>query len=754
MNHASALLVLVLIGLFPEPVSAANPMEREDLAALGCAACHDDLRSAGVRKAPDLRLSVRNMRPDFLSSYLASPHAVQPDTRMPDLLQALAPEERAVAAQELGAFLLSMAAEREPSADSDLEDRGKSSERGARLYHELGCVMCHGARRPGPNSSRIPSPPEGARSLDHVAAKYDAAGLSAFLADPIAHRPAGLMPNMHLNRGEARDLAIYLTADSGTGPEPPAAPGAAQRGRERFRALGCANCHSGVDDAPPVGAGPALANPTGGCLSEAPSPGVPHYGFDAEQRAALRVNLAELDAPRTTAQRVADTLSAFRCTACHQRGGAGGVPVDLSDYLATDEPDLGEYGRRPPHLDGVGGKLRLSWLERVLYDGASVRPYIHTRMPVFGAANLAHLPALLEELDAQPPIELVKPVGDAERPAREAAQKLLGVTGLGCVSCHAFNAKPGPNFQGLDLITTPDRLRERWFRDFLIDPQGLLPDVVMPQSWPGGVAAYDSLLDGDTDQQIAAIWHYLTLGRSARDPVGIAQPRWDVNVEDRPLVYRGRSRVAGFRGIAVGFPEGIHFAFDANNGAMAALWKGDFVSVNWNGQGAGDFNPRAKAIELARDVAQLRDVREDTVWPLRPITTEEEPINADPTYPRQHGYRFRGYHQDSAGRPTLRYALHDIGIEDRVMPAEIEGRMTLQRQLTFDSKSPAQVTFRALTGDIEMTAPGEYRAGRLLLTVPTGAARLHPMGEGQELLIDLELSIGRTLLELSYDLVD
>ena len=731
-------------------------MEREDIAALGCAACHDDLQAAGVRAAPDLRLSVGNMKAEFLSSYLASPHSAQPDSRMPDLLAGLAPEERALAATELAAFLRSTATTGQSAVEPARGSGDESAKRGDQLYHELGCVMCHGARRAGPNSSSLPSAPDGARSLDHVEAKYTPQGLASFLGDPLAHRPAGLMPNMHLNRGEARDLATYLSPGSAASVAGPAAPDAEliRGGRERFRALNCASCHSGVDDAAPTGAGPALANPSGGCLADAPKAGVPHYHLSEERRAALRSSITTLGATRSLAEQVDDTFTAFRCTACHERAGVGGVPADLDGFLATDEPDLGEYARRPPRLDGVGGKLRLSWLERVLYDGASVRPYMHTRMPVFGAENLAHLPALLEEVDAQAPLEFVKATGEHARPARDGAQKLLGVTGLGCVSCHVFNTKAAPSFQGLDLITTPERLRERWLKEFLIAPQSKLPGIVMPESWSGGVAAYDSILDGDTDKQISAIWHYLTLGRSARDPVGIAQPRWDVNVEDKPLVYRGRSRVAGFRGVAVGFPEGIHFAFDANNGALAAIWKGDFVSVNWNGQGAGDFNPRARAIELARDTAQLKDVDEETTWPLRPITTKEEPINADPTYPRQHGYRFRGYHQDPQGIPTLRYLLHDVLIEDRALPVNAGERLTLKRQLTFNAESPTRVTFRALTGDIEMTAPGEYRIDGLALTVLSDKARLHPLGEAQELLIDLELPAGRTLLEMTYDLVD
>ena len=95
--------------------------------------------------------------------------------------------------------------------------------------------------------------------------------------------------------------------------------------------------------------------------------------------------------------------------------------MELDGYLVSDEPELGDNARRPPHLDGVGGKLRRTWLENVLHDGASVRPYMRTRMPVFGAENVAHLAALFEEVDAtEEPLVFPKPSRETERESRDA----------------------------------------------------------------------------------------------------------------------------------------------------------------------------------------------------------------------------------------------------------------------------------------------------------------------------------------------
>ncbi|MEM9381301.1 MAG: cytochrome c [Planctomycetota bacterium] len=765
VHLAACALALVLPASVPSSEPAGAELDgRELIARYGCASCHAELEAVGVRVAPDLTLSAARLDPEWMAAYIADPRGMHPDTRMPDAIADRDDEdERRKIVRLVTEFLRFVAAEGD---DACIQDQG-DARRGERLYHEVGCIQCHGPRVPDPTTGEEREPPDGARSLDHVADKWTAPGLAGFLHDPLAHRPGGLMPEMHLSRMEAADIAAYLT------PRPAVAEKPEQRhhtfrvgnGGDFYQSEGCASCHGSLwpsNVAPPTARPGRLVEAIDagreGCMSDRPFDGMrvhsPLYALREGERTAIRSAIEKLDAPRADEAELHATLDAFRCTACHERDGVGGVPATLDGYLATDEPDLGDYARRPPRLDGVGGKLRRTWLERVLYDGASVRPYMKTRMPVFGAENLAHLPELLETVDAEEPLTFPRPEGEKDREARDAARFLLGTTRLGCVTCHRFNAKDGPSFQGIDLVTSPERLRERWFRDALVSPQSRMPGVVMPESWPGGVAVDTETLGGDADAQIGAIWHYLTLGRSAANPRGIDQPRWDVDVEDAPRLYRGRSRVAGFRGIAVGFPEGLHYAFDANNGALAALWRGDFLSVNWNGQGAGNFFPRTKAAELARDVALLPRAESEGRWPQRPVKTEEEPVNPDPEYPRQYGYRFRGYRLDESGVPTLRYALGGVSVEDRTVPAPTGAGVGLDRKLTLTTEAPVALTFRALAGEIQDLGGGAYRSGRVTLRVGEVSRRLRSTGGPLELLLDLDLAAGETVLELSYVLGD
>lgn len=208
---------------------------------------------------------------------------------------------------------------------------------------------------------------------------------------------------------------------------------------------------------------------------------------------------------------------------------------------------------------------------------------------------------------------------------------------------------------------------------------------------------------------------------------------------------------------------GLHYAFDAHNGALAALWRGDFVSVNWNGQGAGDFNPRGRTVDLARDTAFVRLGEPNEPWPLMPLRTKEVRVNPDPTYPWQHGYRFLGYRFDEGRVPTLRYEVDGATVEDRSIVRVLEERPALERTLTLTVAEPVRLHFRLLTGSFQREPSGRLRRGRLALTPPPGfdvfGRRFsRPTEEGdvpdQEMLLILDLPVGRTSFTLLYELLD
>ncbi|MEI7927636.1 MAG: hypothetical protein WCH40_03730, partial [Verrucomicrobiales bacterium] len=446
---------------------------------------------------------------------------------------------------------------------------------------------------------------------------------------------------------------------------------------------------------------------------------------------------------------------------------------DRDAFFHSSEQALGNESRIPPPLTQIGAKLRPEWLNRVLYDREKVRPYMQTRMPQFGDIALKDLPALFAEVDHFGPIAAQKPpppdpdeaadpdeLSEADRNLRKkmrsGAQQLLGDTGLNCISCHNFNGTESQGMKGLDLMTSFQRLQPEWFSRYMRNPAAFRPGIIMPNYWPDGKAAQTAILDGDTDLQIRALWDTFSLGRSASDPSGLRSPDTKLVVTDKPILRRGRSRVAGFRGIAVGFLGGLRYTFNTQNGSLTALWKGEFVNVNWKSQGAGDFNPIGRTVNLAQDVAFLQTTDEKAPWPLMPVTSKAQPVNPDPLYPRNHGYAFVGYALDDASIPTLSYRCGDIAIEDKSAPSTANGKNVLRRTVKFSSSAPKTLYFRALTGKIESESALAFKTPELRIALSQGQpiVRPAPGKEGeQELLIKLSIPKGSSTCTVDYTLL-
>jgi hypothetical protein len=754
------------------------------IAEYRCAACHSDApRDVLFEKlAPELSNVGSRIAPSYLRRFLASPTSMHANTRMPDLLTEKSESERKLIANALTHFLVSQSSE---GFRSKL-DEVPNVDQGKELYHTVGCVVCHGAKEPPTESPPLAknavdddddepktSPPADAvksmaLSLHHVRNKYSLQSLSAFLFQPLHVRSSGRMPDMKLTPPESLAIAGYLY---GSQPqvESPLNVDDSQiaLGKTYFQELHCAACHSlkGFEarsrSRPIVGFDQAK-----GCLSSIPGAG-PKFHFTQAQVQAI---VAALKQPRTTERDtdevvIAKTMTSYQCMACHVRGNYGGVHQEHSPYFVTSERNLGEDGRMPPPLTLVGAKLQPSWLKKVLFDGESVRPYMATRMPQYGLENLKHLPEVVGRQDVLDSVEIDVPKSEhrtekereREKMLRTGGRELLGDKGLNCIACHNFNGKPSPINKGIDLMTSYERLQSKWFNGFVRNPGAFRPRIVMPYSWSNGIASHKTILDGNTDMQIEAIWYYLSLGTSAADPSGIRVSNTKLQVDGHARTYRGRSKIAGFRGIAVGLPERINFSFNAETGTMTALWLGDFVGVNWNGQGSGDFAPSGDPIALAQDVSFAPLTDANAVWPKMPVMTKEARRNPDPLYPKNVGYQFLGYAMDSAFVPTFRYRSGSIQIEDRSEAWVGSTTPGLKRTLTLNCSRPESVWFRALTGEISLESERVFKTNRLRLTVPNGDWKLRPAAEGtgqSELILQLALDQGNTTLEFLYEPIE
>jgi mono/diheme cytochrome c family protein len=717
------------------------------LGELQCGNCHESDHAIGLSRkhGPDLREAGQRLSPDYLLEYLTNPLVAQKGSKMPDLMNSMNARQRKDAASSLTAFLRSLGKER---SHPQWEEKG-NPKRGKVLFGEVGCMACHAP----PSEGTVRASGAGLSSLEHVAKKYARPSLAAFLHDPLRARKSGRMPDFHLTSSEANDLAEYLVQGGPSKKEgPKVASEKIEAGRKLFGQLNCVACHA-LERMPSVKPALPMKNlrKDRGCLSAKPQ-GAPNYGLSDFQKNAIGQALEKGFSPPTTERRIKLALTAFNCIACHERDDYGGPSARLKSSMKSFQEGLGDHGRFPPSLSLVGAKLKPGWMSKVMFDGKSARPYVHTRMPSFGEENLGFLPALFRNTDHLDEVKFPEIPRKKRGELRSAGHKLVGDKGLNCVACHVFNGKSAGGFEGLDLLASYDRLEPDWFVPFMLNPAKFRPDIVMPIYWSKGKGAHEDILDGNASAQIHAIWHYLSYGQGAPTPSGIGNPGTSLEVAGRARVYRGRSRVAGYRGISVGFPEGIHYAFNAETGALSALWKGEFVSVGWGGQGAGNFNPRSRSVQLSQDLPFQPVGLGGKPWPTLPEMTKENPVNPDPLYPKNLGYRFRGYTLDDQGVPTFSYEFGKLAVEDFSRPQPLAEVHLLRRTLRITSPGQDRLLFRALVGKIEREKEGVFATPELRLRILDGKPRLREGREGNvELIIELSLKKGKSEFVFDYE---
>lgn len=690
---------------------------------LSCASCHkSDDAFVAAKGGPNLQGTAIRLNLAWIEKFIADPHAAKPGTTMPDVLGKRSANERAAIARELTAFLSTQDHRPDEVKGSGLlpvpnEFWNKGDPvRGKSLYHQVGCVACHDADKDvaAPTTSAVDQLIQdldaeeiaklglsaAARAVPSIPfsdlkLKYKVAGLTHFILDPTQFRPAGRMPSLKLSPVESADITSYLL-ESQSNPASSIAFTKEEiaRGRELFTELNCVQCHTASDLKPRSVATPLKElrlNSDKHCVDATTAI---NYRLDKEQSAAIRIALASVaKSEKLPAKDQLDLqMLAFNCFACHERDGRGGVARFRRDHFETvAKVDLGDEGRLPPALTGVGRKLQTTWLKNVLLGKkADLRPHMQIRMPVFATELANQLPELFREVDVAVPPPSDNKFAFHSAPAySETGRQLMDV---GCVQCHTFGGHSLPGVVGVDLRNANLRLRPEWFRDFLRDPSSLKARTRMPSFFPDGKSQRPDLLNGNIDDQIAAMWTYLN-SKETELPEKIKEARsrnYELRPTDRPIVLRTFMTDAGTHAIAVGFPQQIHYAFDAEKVQLAIGWRGKFIDAQgtWFVRSAPPAEPLGESIIHFVDappIAKLVDAKDS--WPSYQDNSESK-------------YQFSGYRLDVRGVPTMLYRCGDIEVEDQIATVEVATAVkaganseanTFARTITLRTKTAGQV---------------------------------------------------------------
>ncbi len=619
---------------------------------LGCANCHSSADSVFPRRGPVLPGLAERVQAGWLRDFLADPQAARSGSNMPALFSG--PEDPRI--EPVLHYLLSLkpAATKKRALGKDV-----NAERGSELFHTIGCVACH---EPSPDFHPPTGRPESSEftyasvAFPRLQAKYSLESLARFLENPAAVRPDGRMPNLGLGPTEALDIAGHLLDFQDSDPRnasklEPLTPDPVQaaQGAEIYTQLRCAACHEEKPEKPaiePI----AITNPAGGCLSEARGGDHPFYSLSEAQRTALQ-----------TPTGLPSPIHSLNCVACHANQGTGGPDAARGHYFLGDEA-LGDTGRLPPPLTGIGRKLQPAWVTGVLEGKNRVRPYLQTRMPVYAGQAKALSTALH---DARSLPALAK--GDVE-----AGRKLLGTQGgVNCITCHTWGKQPSLGIQALDLSQLTQRLQPEWFREYLLNPAGYRPGTLMPPLWPGGQSMIQDVLNGDTERQIASIWAFIANGSGL--PLGfpdVASGAFELIPKDRPIVQRAFLNGAGPYAILAGFPGGVNLAYNGETGQPARMWRGRFFDAY-------------------------------STWFVR-AAPFEDPLGSDVLdWPESAAHEFRGYRLAADGSPVFLLRIGGVEVSEHFSAAE----GALRRELSWNG-ALVEPTWPHPSGAIVAEEPG------------------------------------------------
>nr|MCS5646880.1 cytochrome c [Candidatus Neomarinimicrobiota bacterium] len=213
---------------------------------------------------------------------------------------------------------------------------------------------------------------------------------------------------------------------------------------------------------------------------------MPNFQFSEEEIEAITTAILSFNADKVAEPLMAHLkdpdvykkghrlVKQYNCQGCHLIQGQGGQLIDV-----IGPP---EYG--PPNLNTEGRKANPDWLLSFFNDPSIIRPNLQVKMPSFHQISDEDWDAIISYFQHADG-EKISYRGDLKIDNKSvefmAGTKLheLGA----CDNCHFYGTtfpKQEASTWAPNLAMTKERLNPDWVKEWLLDPQTIMPGTKMP----------------------------------------------------------------------------------------------------------------------------------------------------------------------------------------------------------------------------------------------------------------------------------
>ena len=218
-----------------------------------------------------------------------------------------------------------------------------------------------------------------------------------------------------------------------------------------------------------------------------------------------------------------------------------------------------------------------------------------------------------------------------------------------------------------------------------------------------------------------------TLARPLDDPIFLDAKESTILRSFSDIVKGGKRQKRITHAVNVGNQDKLHYTYDLSNGAIAQIWKGDFLDASpmWDNRGDGSSRPRGAVLALTD--AQIF-VSSDSKG-----TFSEAPIESS-------NFRGLGYDLNTDNLPTFRYKIYGSDVEDQI---RITDGKYLTRTLNVknaDANKPMMCRLAVGSSITKLTDDTYEIDGKsYYIKVPTGTvATIEKSGENTMLLVPVK----------------